>query len=155
MKTKIIATVFFMMVGVAFCNAQIVYGFNYSGTYEFEKGPRTDYYQDKGDGGNTFTWNVQNRAKFDATFSPIVYADNKQQSYTEQRLFIGSTLDGEYVVSGGVSSPVEWRLDFVFEWDEYANLVEKVVWFNYWASDWYPANKKMLKKLIDKKLIKK
>lgn len=140
MKNK----VFFLILMSFFCMTLVqaqsyVFGFSYSGTETFSKGSRTDYYSDSGEGGNEFYWGVQNRSDFSASLSTIIKVDYSEKSREEQRLLTGNTVDGSYEVSKGTrNKPFDWQVDFTFMWDEYANITDKTVWFNYWANDWDP-----------------
>lgn len=140
MKAKILSIILASIISISFVKAQsYVYGFSYSEIVTFPKGSRTNYHTDSGDGGNMMVWSVQNSSAYGFDLSPIVDVDYRQQSYSVVSVPGGGIANDVYeLTKTNRTTPYYWNIDFLFQWDQYAESLNRDVYIVYSVNDWDP-----------------
>lgn len=144
MKTKILFAVLISFVSMAYASAQsYVFGFSNNTIMTCVQGTRTDYYRDNGYGGNYFVCSVQNGSDYGFDLSPIVYVDNTQEPYSVVSVPGGGIADDVYEKPiTPRTQPFYWRIDYLFQWDQYAEFIDRSIYIAYSVNDWDPEDYK-------------
>ena len=140
MKARILSIILLSLISISFVKAQsYVFGFSYNRNVTFSKGSRTDYHMDNGEGGNMMVWSVQNGSAYGFDLSPIVDVDYRQQSYSVISVPGGGIANDVYeLTKTNRTKPYFWNINFIFQWDQYAESIDRSVYIAYNVNDWTP-----------------
>lgn len=140
MKAKVLSILLMSLISISFVKAQsYVFGFSYNGTITCPKGSRTDYHKDSGDGGNMMVWSVQNGSAYGFDLSPMVDVDYRPQSYTVVSVLGGGVATDVYeITKTNRKTPYYWNINFLFQWDQYAESIDRSLYIVYSVNDWNP-----------------
>ncbi|MFS2410384.1 hypothetical protein AAH145_05520 [Bacteroides thetaiotaomicron] len=144
MKTGILTIISVLFVSVSYVSAQsYVFGFSNNTTITCPQGSRTNYHTDSGYGGNYFVWSVQNGSAYGFDLSPVVSVDYRQESYSVVSVPGGGIANDVYEKPITTrNEPFYWQMNFLFQWDQYAEFVNRSVYIAYSVNDWNPEDYK-------------
>lgn len=144
MKAKILSILLIALISISYANAQAyVFGFSYNSTVFCPKGSRTNYHTDSGNGGNMMVWSVQNGSAYGFDLSPMVDVDYRPQSYSVVSVPGGGIANDVYELTRtNRTTPYYWNINFIFQWDQYAESIDRSLYVVYSVNDWNPEDYK-------------